>query len=419
MRVAVVGSGISGLTAALIAIKNGHEVTLFEKESYFGGHSNTIDFKDGHREFPVDTGFLVHNKLTYPNLIKIFEYLEVPTSESDMTLSIKHPADGLEWGGENLKTVFAQKRNFFRLGFYKLLKDILKFNKMAKSYYEESLKRQDMTLGELLTEKKYSEELKKWYLVPMAAAIWSTPANKILDFPAWTFLQFCLNHHLLQVNDRPKWRTIPGGSRVYVKKITDQIANKYLNCQIQRITRTDKLFEVHVGGVCHQFDVGIMAAHPLQSLKLLDTPSPLELELLSAFNYQENVAYVHQDEKILPERKSLWSAWNYLSSDSDKNKLCVSYLLNRLQPLPTPHPVIVSLNADQGLLSPEKIQNVITYEHPLFDGKTIKAQSQIDKIQGALSTYFVGAWQGYGFHEDGAKSAIVAAKKLGWSLPWS
>lgn len=418
MKIAVIGSGISGLTAALIAHKNGHQVTLFEKDSYFGGHSNTIDFSDQGKSFPVDTGFLVHNRLTYPDLVKIFEYLQVPTVESDMTLSIKHTEDHLEWGGENLSTVFAQKKNFLRPSFYKFLFDILKFNKLAPQYYEQSLNRREMTLGELLSENKYSEELKKWYLVPMAAAIWSTPADKILEFPAWTFLQFCLNHHLLQVNDRPKWRTIPGGSRVYVKKITDQIPEKHLNCQIQKILRSDKAFEVVIEGVTHHFDLGIMAAHPQQSLQLLDKPTDNEVELLSLFRYQANKAFVHQDESILPKRKSLWSAWNYLSSKTNKNNLCVSYLLNRLQPLPTSNPVIVSLNADHENLDVKKVQRVIDYEHPFFDGRTVAAQQQLDRIQGAQSTFYVGAWQGYGFHEDGAKSAIRVARKLGWSIPW-
>lgn len=418
MKVAVIGSGISGLTAALIAHKNGHQVTLFEKESYFGGHSNTIDFNDNGKSFPIDTGFLVHNRLTYPDLVKIFEYLQVPTVESDMTLSIKNIVDQLEWGGESLATVFAQKKNILRPRFYKFLFDILKFNKKASEYYQQSLLRPELTLGQLLSENEYSDELKKWYLVPMAAAIWSTPADKILEFPAWTFLQFCLNHHLLQVNDRPKWRTIPGGSRVYVKRITDQIPEKYLDCQIEKVIRTDGSFVVVIDGIPHRFDLGIMAAHPRQSLKLLENPTANEEQLLTIFNYQANKAFVHQDQRILPARKNLWSAWNYLSSKSASGGLCVSYLLNRLQPLPTQNPVIVSLNADNENLDSGKIQRIIDYEHPFFDGKTVAAQKELDKIQGFLSTYYVGAWQGYGFHEDGAKSAIRIAKKIGWEIPW-
>lgn len=417
MKIAVIGSGIAGLTSALIAKKNGHEVFLFEKNDYFGGHSNTIDFKQGDSSFPVDTGFLVHNRKTYPNLIKMFEYLDIPTVECDMTLSIKHTTDSLEWGGENLQTVFSQKKNLFKPSFYFFLMDILKFNRSAESYLELSLKNREMTLGDLLDKFNYSQELKKWYLIPMAAAIWSTPADKILDFPAWTFLQFCLNHHLLQVNGRPKWRSISGGSKVYVKKITDQIQHKYLNAKIQKINRTETSFEVFMNEEVHKFDMGILAAHPEQSLALLATPTMEEKNILSLFKYQPNKAFVHQDQTVLPQSKSIWSAWNYLSSEKNKN-LCVTYLINKLQPLPTIEPVLVTLNPNQDLLDKNKVKKVIDYEHPLFDFKTVEAQSEIPKIQGKQSTFYVGAWQGYGFHEDGAKSAIEVAKKLNWKIPW-
>jgi predicted NAD/FAD-binding protein len=417
MKIAVIGSGIAGLTSALIAQKNGHEVFLFEKNDYFGGHSNTIDFKQGDSSFPVDTGFLVHNRKTYPNLIKMFEYLEIPTVECDMTLSIKHTTDSLEWGGENLQTVFSQKKNLFKPSFYFFLMDILKFNRSAESYLELSLKNREMTLGNLLDKFNYSQELKKWYLIPMAAAIWSTPADKILDFPAWTFLQFCLNHHLLQVNGRPKWRSISGGAKVYVKKITDQIQHKYLNAKIQKINRTETSFEVFMNDEVHKFDMGILAAHPEQSLSLLSSPTREEKDLLTLFKYQPNKAFVHQDQTVLPQSKSIWSAWNYLSSEKNKN-LCVTYLINKLQPLPTTEPVLVTLNPNEDLLDKNKLKKVIDYEHPLFDFKTVEAQSEISKIQGKQSTFYVGAWQGYGFHEDGAKSAIEVAKKLNWKIPW-
>lgn len=417
MKIAVIGSGIAGLTSALIAQKNGHEVFLFEKNDYFGGHSNTIDFKQGDSSFPVDTGFLVHNRKTYPNLIKMFEYLEIPTVECDMTLSIKHTTDSLEWGGENLQTVFSQKKNLFKPSFYFFLMDILKFNRSAESYLELSFKNREMTLGNLLDKFNYSQELKKWYLIPMAAAIWSTPADKILDFPAWTFLQFCLNHHLLQVNGRPKWRSISGGAKVYVKKITDQIQHKYLNAKIQKINRTETSFEVFMNDEVHKFDMGILAAHPEQSLSLLSSPTREEKDLLTLFKYQPNKAFVHQDQTVLPQSKSIWSAWNYLSSEKNKN-LCVTYLINKLQPLPTTEPVLVTLNPNEDLLDKNKLKKVIDYEHPLFDFKTVEAQSEISKIQGKQSTFYVGAWQGYGFHEDGAKSAIEVAKKLNWKIPW-
>ena len=417
MKVAVIGSGIAGLTSALIAHLNGHEVHLYEKNNYFGGHSNTVQFFDGTQEIPVDTGFLVHNTKTYPNLIKLFEYLNVQTTESDMTLSIKNLKDHLEWGGRDLKSVFIQKRNFFRPGFYRLIFDILKFNKAASSYLKIALSDKNMTLGDLLQRYAYSQELKNWYLVPMAAAIWSTPADKILDFPAWTFLQFCLNHHLLQINDRPQWRTIPGGSKVYVQKIVDLISYKWTGVHIDKIIRTPQSFEVHHNNQIDKFDIGIMATHADQSLFLIEDITDHEKMILSHFKFQKNKAVLHTDESILPDRNYIWSAWNYLSHHQSDH-VCVSYLINKLQPIATKKNVIVTLNPDFADVSENKIDRSIEYEHPLFDNKTVQAQADIPLIQGKKSTYYVGAWQGYGFHEDGVNSALKIAQHLHWKIPW-
>ena len=417
MKIAVVGSGIAGLTSALLAHLNGHEVHLYEKNDYFGGHSNTVDFFDGTQVIPVDTGFLVHNTKTYPNLIKIFEYLKVPTTESDMTLSIKNLQDNLEWGGRDLKSVFIQKRNFLRPSFYRLIFDILKFNKSAPDYLNIAVNDKQMTLGDLLQRYSYSQELKNWYLVPMAAAIWSTPADKILDFPAWTFLQFFLNHNLLQINDRPQWRTIPGGSKVYVKKIIDLIPYKFKGAQIDKIVRTPKSFEIYRNNQIEKFDLGIMATHADQSLFLIEDIADDEKSILSQFKFQKNKAVLHTDESVLPERNYIWSAWNYLSNHQT-TQVCVSYLINKLQPISTKKNILVTLNP-ASLISPDKIDRAIDYEHPLFDNKTVEAQSIIHQIQGKKSTYYVGAWQGYGFHEDGVNSALRVAKQLNWKIPWS
>ncbi len=417
MKIAVVGSGIAGLTSALIAHLNGHEVHLYEKNNYFGGHSNTVQFFDGTQEIPVDTGFLVHNTKTYPNLIKIFEFLKVQTTESDMTLSIKNLEDHLEWGGRDLKSVFIQKRNFFRPTFYRLIFDILKFNKAAPDYLKVAMNDKQMTLGGLLERYAYSQELKNWYLIPMAAAIWSTPADKILDFPAWTFLQFCLNHHLLQINDRPQWRTIPGGSKVYVKKIIDLIPYKFKGIKIDKIVRTPESFEVYHSNQVEKFDLGIMATHADQSLSLIEDITDHEKSILSHFKFQKNLAVLHTDESILPERSYIWSAWNYLSNHQN-TQVCVSYLINKLQPIATKKNILVTLNPASPI-SPDKMDRSIEYEHPLFDNKTVEAQSALHQIQGKKSTYYVGAWQGYGFHEDGVNSALRVAKQRHWKIPWS
>lgn len=418
MRVAVVGSGISGLSSALMAKTNGHQVTLFEKGNYFGGHSNTIEINDGKLTFPVDTGFLVHNRKTYPNLIKLFESLGVNSDESQMTLSIQILSENVEWGGTSLATLFGQKRNIFSPRFYRMIKDILNFNKRAPEFLEAYRRSPEMTLGDLLKAQAYSDELRDWYLIPMAAAIWSTPASKILDFPAYTFLQFCINHNLLQVNDRPIWRTVSNGSREYVRKITDQIEDKRLSAEVKRIEkRSSKTIVILSDGREEVYDIVILAGHADQSLRLLANPSATHKDILSPFKFQKNRAVVHCDETLLPKRKKLWSAWNYVSSKADNN-VCVSYLINHLQKLPTAMPVIVTLNPSVEIRS-DKVFRVIDYDHPLFDAATITAQKRIDEIQGVDEVYFVGAWLGYGFHEDGLNSSLRLAEKLGWKKPWS
>lgn len=417
MKIAVVGSGIAGLSSALLAKLNGHEVILLEKNNYFGGHSNTIDFNDGKSTFPVDTGFLVHNRNTYPNLIKMFEYLKVETVESEMTLSIRLFDENIEWGGTNLNTLFAQKSNLLKPRFYRMIRDILKFNSLAKEYLQISKQEPELTLGQLLERFKYSEEVKNWYLVPMAAAIWSTPADKILDFPAFTFFEFCINHSLLQVNDRPVWRTVKGGSRQYVQKIVDQIEIKHLSANIGQIKRVDGKIEIELPDQVLKVDKIIMACHADQAIKLITDMTPLETAILSKFQFQPNLAVVHSDPNILPIRKSIWSAWNYSSKRTD-SRVAVSYLINKLQPLPTKTPVIVTLNPNLDL-NQQTVDRQIQYEHPLFDTQTIRAQSELLSIQGTLNTYYVGAWQGYGFHEDGLTSSLRLAKLLDWKVPWA
>lgn len=417
MKVAVIGSGISGLAAAYLAHQNGEEVHLFEKGSYFGGHSNSILINDGLSEFYADTGFLVHNPRTYPNFIELLKVLEVATVESQMTLSIQIIDRNIEWGGTNLGTLFAQKTNLLRPSFHRMVRDILRFNKQAPIFLQQTKLNTKMTLAALLDEHQFSKELRDWYLIPMAAAIWSTPANKIVDFPAFTFLQFCLNHNLLQVDGRPQWRTIAGGSREYVRRMVDRISSKHLNCQIESVSRLNGKVQIIFSDSIQTFDQVIFATHADQTMKLLSDLQEDEQELLAKFQFQKNIALVHSDSRLLPRRKKLWSAWNYASSPRT-DQVSVSYFLNHLQKLPTQMPVVVTLNPHMEVAS-ERILRRIEYTHPIFDSGAVEAQKRISQIQGRGGIFHCGAWQGYGFHEDGLKSALKIAKIKNWKVPWS
>jgi predicted NAD/FAD-binding protein len=417
-KIAIVGSGISGLGLAYIAQANGCLVTLFEQNDYFGGHSNTIDIKLDNKLHPVDTGFLVHNKITYPNLIQLFDLLKVNIVDSDMSLSIKVEDQNFEWGGTNLNTVFGQRRNLLRPSYYLFLNEIIKFNKRSHEFLEWASEDKNRTLKDLLDHFKFSSKIRDWYIIPMAAAIWSTPANKILDFPAHTFLTFSINHHLLQVNDRPTWRTIKGGSRTYVEKIVAGIEDKRLKTKVESVIyREGKVFITTLNQADEEFDYVVFASHADQTLKLIKNITPGQSAVLSNFLYEKNIAYVHSDESFLPKRKLLWSAWNYTSSPK-ATSVSVSYLLNKLQPIETHVPIIVTLNPHKNV-DPTKTYRIIEYTHPLFDTKAINAQEKISSIQGINQMYFAGAWGGYGFHEDGLKSAVMVAKKLNLEIPWN
>jgi predicted NAD/FAD-binding protein len=339
-RIAVVGSGISGLSAAwLLQMK--HEVVLFESGAYFGGHANTVDVTLEGKTHPVDTGFLVLNELTYPNLLALFSCLGVQTHASQMTFGVSIENPDVEWAGTSLATVFAQKRNVFRPAFLSMLTDIARFNRHAQTYLDQSLL-DPMTLGQLLQRHRYGQSMQDWYLLPMAAAIWSSSVRDILEFPAATFLRFCINHRLLQVSQRPQWRTVLGGSRMYVKAIIDQLAD----ARLQTPVKTIKRFDDHVVVNDERFDAVVMACHAPTALKLLDA-HPEEIAALGGFRYQTNYAVLHTDKKLLPRRKSVWSAWNYAMAGGDQQDrpTSVSYLINLLQPLPFKTPVIVSLNS--------------------------------------------------------------------------
>lgn len=416
-RIAVIGAGISGLACAWF-LRNHSHVTLFEAGAYFGGHSNTVDVSIEGKTHPVDTGFLVHNDLTYPNLIQLFSHLEIPVHSSDMSFGVSISQPDIEWAGTNLTTVFAQRSNIFKPKFLLMLRDILRFNRLAQHYLELSQK-EPLTLGELLDRERFGQAMRDWYLLPMAAAIWSSSVKDILGFPASTFLSFCLNHRLLQIENRPKWKTVVGGSREYVKAMVDQLSDARLNCPVHRVERVgDQVMIRSAQGIEH-FDAVIFACHAPTALALLEDASEQEREVLQGFRYQPNRAVLHLDAELLPRRKKVWSAWNYMSSPGEgaERPVAVSYLINQLQPLPFEAPVIVTLNPNQEP-RPDLVLRTFHYEHPVMNMDAEHAQRLLPGIQGRNRAWFCGAWSGYGFHEDGLKSALRVVRDFEVEIPW-
>ena len=407
------GSGISGLATAYLLGRQ-HEVHVFEAERRAGGHANTV--RAGQDGTPVDTGFIVYNELNYPHLTGLFRHLEVPVADSEMTLSVRFHKPNLEWGGTNLATLFAQKRNLVRAPFWGMVRDILKFNRLAATNLQ--LARQNhWSLGELLKVGRFGRPFVDWYLLPMGAAIWSTPAESMLDFPAETFLQFCMNHRLLQVDGRPQWKTVRGGSIEYVRRLLVRLPHVHLDCPVSRVVRHQNGVDLYCHDVKNKFDAVVFASHPPETLKMLDA-SAEERKILGAFSYQKNRAHLHSDISFLPRRKSIWSSWNFHQAQSGASQTPVglSYWMNRLQPLGTDRNWIVSLNADQ---TPAELEAEFVYEHPLFNRGAIEAQAQLSRIQGRGGVYFAGAWTRYGFHEDGILSAVKIAESFQIQTPWT
>lgn len=409
MKVAIVGSGIAGLTAAY-QLREKAAVTLFEANDYAGGHSNTVDLCLEGVTAPVDTGFLVHNTRTYPQLIQLFNALGVTTHPSEMSLAIRDDARGIEWNGSTPSALLAAPGNFLRPSFWRMLRDIIRFNRDAERLLQETTGG-DASLGRLLKQHGYSEAFQQLYLLPMGGAIWSTPARDMLDFPAHTFLRFCHNHGLLQLRDRPRWRTVLGGSREYVARITATLQDVRLSSPVRRITRHEDGVRLSFGDQekQEQFDAVILACHTDQSLRLLENPSEDERRVLSSIAYAPNRAVLHTDASFLPRRKRLWAAWNY-EAGAD-GRLSVTYLLNKLQPLPFQQPVMVTLNPHREPVQ-GSLHRAFDYHHPQFDTDAIRAQRDVHKLQGQHNTWYCGAWTRYGFHEDGHISGLAAAAHL-------
>ena len=359
------------------------------------------------------------NERTYPNLINLFEELGVETALSDMSFSVQAPnawgKETLEWSGSNLDTVFAQRQNLVRPKFLKMLLDVMRFNKLCTQIAEQQ-KESEMRqpLSQFLKQHGFSDAFKNWYFLPMMGCIWSCPTDQMLAFPVATMIRFCHNHGLIQVSNRPRWFTVKGGSRNYVEKIVSKISDKRLNTPVQLIERDEQGVRVITQGHAERFDEVVICTHSDQALRLLREPSAAEVNNLSAIRYQDNVAVLHTDDTVLPSRRKAWAAWNYARAESDQlesTRVCLHYLLNKLQPLPFTQAVVVSLNPTQ-TIDPEKTIQTIAYAHPVFDLAAIDAQHNMHQIQGQQHTWYAGAWLGYGFHEDGLKSGLSAAREL-------
>lgn len=424
-RVAVVGSGIAGLGVAYTLARDTSRptlVTLFEAGSHFGGHANTVDVTLEGITHGVDTGFLVFNERTYPNLIRLFAELGVETAPSDMSFSVQARQDGLEWSGSNLATVFAQKRNLLRPAFLGMLADLLRFNKLTTAIAERSADPElQEPIGDFLDRHRFGTAFRQWYFLPMIGCIWSCPTDQMLRFPIGTMIRFCHNHGLIQVSNRPQWHTVTGGSRNYVRRMLASIGDARLNTPVQQVRRLPPGsgaagVVVHSARGSERFDEVVMACHSDQALALLADATPDEQRVLGAIRYHPNRAVLHTDVSVLPKRRAAWAAWNYArAADAGREQaaVCLHYLINQLQPLPWQTPVIVSLNPDPAHEpDPRHVLREFDYAHPVFDQAAVAAQRELPGIQGRSHVWFCGAWARYGFHEDGLMSALAVVEGL-------
>ena len=422
LKIAIVGTGISGLSAAWL-LSQRHDVTIYERADRIGGHSNTILASVGGRTIPIDTGFIVFNRKTYPNLTALFEHLKVPVQVSNMSFGVSLDGGALEYSGSGLSGLFGQKRNLFRRRFWSMLADISRFYRDApldpRLRVDESI-----SLGDYLASEGYSAEFRDDHLLPMAGAIWSATPVEMMTFPAAAFVRFYDNHGLLQLRDRPPWETVVGGSRVYVDRLTSAFAGRIrLDTAVSSIRHTVQgVVITDSNGDSEGYDHAVLAAHADQTLQSLVDPSPAERELLGAFRYSRNLAVLHTDEGFMPKRRSVWSSWNYIGDrDSAGRSVCVTYWMNCLQNIESDTPLFVTLNPPRAPRAGSLLHSEV-YEHPMFGRNAIAAQRKLWSLQGNRNTWYCGAYFGSGFHEDGLQSGLAVAEQLGgirrpWRVP--
>jgi len=415
-RIAIIGSGIAGLTAAYLLARR-HEVVVFEADRRVGGHSHTVEVSDAQGCHGVDTGFMVYNRRTYPNFCRLLDQLGVPTQPSDMSFSVRDDAAGLEYGAPEPWRLFAQPRNLARWRFLGMLSDILRFYREAPRLLERAEDDPELTLAAYLEAEGYGQAFIDDHLYPVTASIWSCRHAGVGEFPAAALVRFFRNHGLLSLTDRPRWRTITGGSRRYVERLTAPFAHAIrTGAVVTRVERDTGGVTIHAPGMNpERFDHVVLACHADQALGIIGDPSAAEVEVLGAFPYAANQTVLHSDPRVMPRRRAAWASWNYRRLPSSERQVSVTYHQNRLQRLPTRRPYLVTLNDEQSV-APDLVHARTTYHHPTYDTRAVRAQARVAEIDGQRHTWYCGAYWGYGFHEDGVNSGLRVARAFGEQL---
>jgi len=412
MKIAVIGSGISGLSAAHFLSKK-YKVDLFEKNDHFGGHAYTVEVtNDSNEKISIDLGFIVFNKINYPNLLNLFNKLKINYEKSNMSFSVSVKNSNIEYSGSGISGLFANRYNVFNLNFIKMIKEIFYFYKTADKIRKESIINQ--TLGEFLKSKKMSSYFINFHIIPMVSAIWSMPTNLAYEMPMLSFINFFQNHGLFKIKNRPQWYTVSGRSKIYVKKILETINGEYFkNYKISNVLRSKNGVRLYYGSANEYFeyDKAVFAIHANEVLELINDPTENEKKILKNFQYKKNIAFLHNDHRLMPDRKNVWSSWNSILDKDDIKKSCVTYWLNKLQNLKTSKNYFLTLNPIISIGDSQIIKKV-EFTHPFYDIKTINAQKYLPELQGVNNSYFCGSYFGYGFHEDGLKSGIDVSNKL-------
>ena len=415
-KIAIIGSGISGLSASLFLSKK-FDVHLFEKNKILGGHTRTIKLNNSNNNpLSIDTGFIVFNNKNYPDLVSFFKFLDVDTENSNMSFSISCKSPNLEYGGSSLNSLFAQRKNIFSIKFILLLFEIRRLYKKGREF--DLNFKDDLTIEDFLLMNNFSNEIREFHVYPLISSIWSNNTKDVKNFPLISFLQFFNNHGLFSFNNRPKWKFVSGGSYSYVEALIKKNLFKYsTNFQIKKIMRNDgKIQIIDDNDKMQIFDKVVFATHADQALKLLENPSANENEVLSIFQYTKNKAYLHSDERLMPQKKLAWSSWNFLQNIRKNDDFSLTYWMNRLQKINDSINYFVSINP---IIEPIKIIDKTIFEHPIFNIETVKAQKKLSSLQGHLNTFYCGSYCGYGFHEDGIQSAAHIAEILNVKLPWN